>query len=349
MQKRYQGFLTCIFLPLCLVACQQTSSPFSKTVQHNSTEQSHYIRHVGNDAVIVFVHGVVGDATATWTNTETNAYWPALLAKDDTFRDVDVYVHEYNSPYMTSTYSIDQVIEYTRLIFDKDEVFTKHRSVIFICHSMGGLVVRGYLKRYQDKAAQVPLIYFFSTPTAGAHIANLASLLSKNPQLKGMLPADSGSFVSSLQHDWRALNVHPVSKCAYELKDTFGIRVVDEQSATALCDGPVDAINANHLDIVKPKDIADLPYVAFRQAFLLRQAAGVPQPPQPPSVRPPSASPEAIDVNIGIQVWANTDPRSGIYHCPGTRWYGTTRQGEYMTQGQALQRRYRPAYGQYCQ
>jgi len=48
-----------------------------------------------------------------------------------------------------------------------------------------------------------------------------------------------------------------------------------------------------------------------------------------------------------VKVWVNT--RSGVYHCPGTRWYGTTAQGDYMTQKQAQDRRYRPAYGRVCE
>ena len=48
-----------------------------------------------------------------------------------------------------------------------------------------------------------------------------------------------------------------------------------------------------------------------------------------------------------VKVWVNT--RSGVYHCPGTRWYGSTNQGEYMAQKQAQDRGYRPAYGRVCE
>ena len=50
--------------------------------------------------------------------------------------------------------------------------------------------------------------------------------------------------------------------------------------------------------------------------------------------------------NPDTKVWVNTG--SGVYHCPGTRWYGKTKQGEYMTQKQALEKGNRPAYGKYC-
>ena len=48
-----------------------------------------------------------------------------------------------------------------------------------------------------------------------------------------------------------------------------------------------------------------------------------------------------------VKVWVNT--HSGVYHCPGTRWYGNTKSGEYMTQKQAQGKGYRPAYGKVCQ
>jgi hypothetical protein len=51
--------------------------------------------------------------------------------------------------------------------------------------------------------------------------------------------------------------------------------------------------------------------------------------------------------NPNVKVWVNTN--SGVYHCPGTRWYGNTKEGEYMSQRQALAQGNRPAYGNYCQ
>jgi hypothetical protein len=46
------------------------------------------------------------------------------------------------------------------------------------------------------------------------------------------------------------------------------------------------------------------------------------------------------------KVWVNT--KSGVYHCPGTRWYGNTKQGEYMPECDALKDGFRPAYGKTC-
>lgn len=48
----------------------------------------------------------------------------------------------------------------------------------------------------------------------------------------------------------------------------------------------------------------------------------------------------------GGQVWVNTS--SGVYHCPGTRYYGNTRRGEFLEEAVAMSRGYRAAYGNPC-
>jgi predicted small lipoprotein YifL len=50
--------------------------------------------------------------------------------------------------------------------------------------------------------------------------------------------------------------------------------------------------------------------------------------------------------NPSTKVWVNT--KSHVYHCPGTRYYGNTKNGGYMTQADAQKKGNRPAYGKYC-
>jgi hypothetical protein len=56
--------------------------------------------------------------------------------------------------------------------------------------------------------------------------------------------------------------------------------------------------------------------------------------------------PELNPADAAIQVWVNTD--SGVYHCPNTHWFGNTKKGKYVTQGEALAEGNRPAYGKRC-
>jgi len=49
---------------------------------------------------------------------------------------------------------------------------------------------------------------------------------------------------------------------------------------------------------------------------------------------------EIQSARTGGQVWVNTD--SGVYHKSG-RWYGTTKQGKFMTEQEAVKAGYKPA------
>ena len=64
-----------------------------------------------------------------------------------------------------------------------------------------------------------------------------------------------------------------------------------------------------------------------------------------PTPKPSPTPPPARGVPT-IKVWVDTE--YGFYHCPSTKLYGKTKQGVYMTQKQAQDRGYRPAYGTYC-
>jgi pimeloyl-ACP methyl ester carboxylesterase len=259
------AFVMLTIATLLLTACGSKSAERKPPPEPLDRPEPGYVRRAGYNTVVVFVHGIFGNAKTTWTNSQTGAYWPELIKGDNQhFKDTDIYVHSFASPYLSRAYPIDDLIEDMRITFEKDQVM-QHNEVVFLCHSMGGLIVRGFLKRYQAQyASKVPLIFFYSTPTDGAHITKLTKFLSRNPQLRGMLPVDSNDYLRAMQKDWRAIPARIFSRCAYETSDTYGIDIVDESSATTLCDGPVDPLPFDHIDIVKPAKIDDTRYSRFQ-------------------------------------------------------------------------------------
>lgn len=290
MGTRPTVILATLFATLILVSCA-TTAPVVTSVPPERQVLPGYIRgskDVRAKRVIVFIHGVFGDGTSTWTNPSNRAYFPRLVADDPTFAGVDVWVHEFESPTLRRGHTIDELADDLRKWLNNDNVIANHDEVVFVCHSMGGLVARAYLLKYRVPASQVRMLYFFSTPTTGADVATLARLVSANPQLTDMrkMATDAVGTLGTWQAQWVASEYNQATRsfCAYELLPTFGMQIVQRESATNLCNTRYDPLRRDHLAIVKPADDRDDSYIAFREAY--RETfpnATVLTPPTPPT------------------------------------------------------------------
>ena len=245
---------------VCLGLMLSSSSLFA------ASPQSRYIRKNSHaTGVIVFVHGLMGDGTTTWTNPQTHAYWPDLISHDKLFDGFDIYVYEYPSPRVSNTYSPDEIAVDMRLHFDSDKIL-QHDHLVFLVHSLGGIVTRSYLTKYRKAAERVAFAYFFATPTTGSDSAGRAALISNNPQVGKLRRMTSTDYLADLQRQWFAADFKFPSYCAYEVQETYHLLIVDQSSASSLC-SHLEPIDANHIDIVKPADSRSPSYLTFRAAF----------------------------------------------------------------------------------
>jgi pimeloyl-ACP methyl ester carboxylesterase len=212
--------------------------------------------------LIVFVHGVFGDPSATWTN-RAGKTWMDLMKDDDAFREYTLATYRYDSPFRGRTSTIQEIA--TRMLGDLNDadVFRNYNEIYFIAHSMGGLVTKRVLvdlnsPGHIDKLRRVKAVLYISTPAQGADIANFGSWFSPNPQLRDTETADLNSYLQNLEDQWadlmrqRGAELFPQSFCAYETKPTYGKMIVSRTDATTICDQNPVAFDEDHISIVKP-------------------------------------------------------------------------------------------------
>ncbi len=234
--------------------------------------------------VIVFVHGLGGDGLSSWTNQKTGTYWPAVLKNDPTFEGFDIYVYQYPTNPVGTCMSVTDLANDLRLRLLNDGVLEHHHQIVFVAHSLGGLIVRTFLVRNRESLAQkVPMIFLYGTPSAGAEKANIASLFTQCSQVDDLRTIDANSFLQNQSSDWLSagLQERVVSYCAFEILPSQSSATVGRASATYLCSKDPQAIYADHSDVAKPACANDTPHVYLRTAIQnLPSPTSVPSSPQ---------------------------------------------------------------------
>jgi pimeloyl-ACP methyl ester carboxylesterase len=229
--------------------------------------------------VIVFVHGLHGDRTSF--KAANGAYWPDMVRTDPRFAYSDVEVAEYPTPESNGKMSSVKLAEILFNRLSQDHVW-QHREVVFIAHSLGGILVEQMLLRHPAEAAKVRFIVSYGTPHEGSTVARIASLYDKDPLLNDLSDASDNTFLTQLESSWRGHDsVNGIHRfCAYESEDTMPedgfarylrthTRVVSYFSATYGCDvtTPPQEIHADHIHLVKPTDRASSAYDFFYRVY----------------------------------------------------------------------------------
>jgi len=141
----------------------------------------------------VFVHGLGGGSRKTWSKSSNlKHYWPRWLAQDSDFQDVRIHSFGYNSDWASMKQDVSNISDFALALLNAlqyvDTIQNPSRTpIVFIVHSMGGLVVKKacLLVRqdaaFQDLAARFRTIVFLATPhrgSDGAHVINSVLRLS---------------------------------------------------------------------------------------------------------------------------------------------------------------------------
>lgn len=144
-----------------------------------SEPRGEWYRRPTNRTAVVFIHGVLSDADSCWRAGDV--YWPDLLANEDDLVGVGIYVFSYRTGIFTAGYSLGDAVEALNAYLELDHLF-EFRNLVFVCHSMGGILARQLLVTRQsilrDRALRIGL-FLIASPSLGSDYANLLHALAR--------------------------------------------------------------------------------------------------------------------------------------------------------------------------
>ncbi|NEQ87408.1 MAG: hypothetical protein F6K26_47545, partial [Moorea sp. SIO2I5] len=132
-------------------------------------------------ADVVFVHGLGGDARSTWHpegKQDDDDFWPVWLGKDDLCVKIWSFGYNAEGTNWKNNSSMPLFDQASNLLGWLDSCDLGKRPLVFITHSMGGLLVKEMLNsaqtfKNQSILKQTKGIVFLATPHTGSHLANL--------------------------------------------------------------------------------------------------------------------------------------------------------------------------------
>ena len=135
-----------------------------------------WVRRPTHGTTVVFVHGVLSSGETCWRHSG-GGYWPNLLAEEISLSSVGVYVFTYQTNLFSGTYRLGDVVDALKEHARLDGVLASDQ-IIFVCHSMGGIVVRKFLVERQSdliSSNKVLGLFLVASPSLGSSYADWLS------------------------------------------------------------------------------------------------------------------------------------------------------------------------------
>jgi len=273
---------------------------------------------------VIFVHGLGGDYAATW-RYDQNSSWPHWLA--DEFPEVGVWSLEYAaSPSrwgcILGFFSGDRDAGYSMALPDRagqvlDRMVQKHlgeRPLLFICHSLGGLLVKQILRKADDAdddprkkqvAAQTRAVLFLATPHNGAELASLLdafrTLFGTTVSIDDLRAHDAHLLDLYNWYRNHSLGLGIRTVTYYEKRPVMGVLPIVNATSSQAGVGP-DAVplDEDHLSIAKPREhdaqVCDAVRELLNDYVLVARSATLKQPQSLPVIT--ATEPQRVIVQV---------------------------------------------------
>lgn len=219
----------------------------------------------------IFIHGLMSDSKKCWTN-DNGTFWPDLIKSNPEFGNGSVFLSGYHTDISSGIYDIRQcameVLQSLKLKRQDGLRPIDSRNLIFICHSLGGIVCRHILELEQNlfKEKKIGLV-LLASPSEGSDYAEAITGIAKILGHKVAVELrKSSSKLKDIDDRFRDLiNRKDLEIIGAEACEQRGPkfskylpirlkRIVDENSASRYFGGTRALPNTDHMSISKPSD-----------------------------------------------------------------------------------------------
>ncbi|KAK4237441.1 vegetative incompatibility protein HET-E-1 [Achaetomium macrosporum] len=236
-------------------------------------------------ADLVFVHGLNGGSHSTWSKgNSAERFWPRRwLPEDDAFKDVRI--HTFGYPSGVTRESIINISDISRSLLaavNDSPVMNKGKQprLIFVAHSMGGLIVKkAYIlgsrePEFKPVVDRVCSIFFLATPHQGAAIAQtlsrLTAVVGLRPFVEDLFP--QSPLIQSISEDFPRVCGNIQLFSFYETRPmSVGVNkmlIVEKSSAVMnLANERRTFLDADHRNVAMYSTPGDPSYVSVRNAL----------------------------------------------------------------------------------
>ena len=182
VKPRYTLSIVVPLVILALTACKSRddTKPVNRTrtslteTQNNTLPQWVVRQQTPAKVAIVFVHGLFGDTVGTWTHANGTRFFDLVAQNPAIAGKVDVLAFGYPSN-MFASGSFD-ILAAAKALHARLEHhgILGYSKVVFVGHSMGGLVIMRELLMNRAVMPAVPVIVLMATPQCGTTSFNAA-------------------------------------------------------------------------------------------------------------------------------------------------------------------------------
>ncbi|HEV8148323.1 MAG TPA: hypothetical protein VGP79_18165, partial [Bryobacteraceae bacterium] len=280
------------------------SKPAAPEVENNS-----WLQYRPCSTAVVFVHGVLSGARECWYEPKSGTFWPSLVDQEQSvaFPGSSVFLGGYFTEVNAGEYGMRdcsrELLEGLSRSVGGTPAVLDHERLVFVCHSLGGIVTRYMLECWREFFEQKAiLLVLVASPSIGSQWANsLARVIELFRNRTGRelnWKSDSLDDLDRRFKEMRSRNLlQRLSGCEWyeqnfpRVRPIFRLRpIVPVDSAVRYFDEGHLIPNTDHMSIVKPAGPDARVHVLLRDAYQRfdRTFPAVLSPPEP---RPAAGQP----------------------------------------------------------